>query len=186
MRATFIEGDGSRLAIRFEPEIDEERLLLKAFDQQIGGSKGVLRVNGWATDSGPALRSLRVEHVEADNIDAIAALKKRLKEVLDKLDKRDQHAEMLVSAITSDQDARRLCALITHDMYRASTTTTELALAAYVLDRIGNGWTSASAFRACDTCAAKGGSPALCDGCAHNRALMAQWERRLANTQNKS
>ncbi|HMG12585.1 MAG TPA: helix-turn-helix transcriptional regulator [Gemmatimonadaceae bacterium] len=50
MRATFIEIDG-KLAIRFDPEIDEERLLLKAFDKQIGGSQGVLRVNGWATDS---------------------------------------------------------------------------------------------------------------------------------------
>jgi len=70
MHATFIEAGDLKLAIEFSAETDEERLLLRAFDKQIGGSIGVLNVNGWATGIEPGYRKLRVEQSAPRTVDA--------------------------------------------------------------------------------------------------------------------
>lgn len=61
MKARFIEGDNDKLGLSFEPEDANERLLLKAFDQQARVSLGHLVISGWNYGgSDPGLHSIRI------------------------------------------------------------------------------------------------------------------------------
>lgn len=47
MKAKFIEDSDLRLAIQFEPETDDERLLLRAFSSQVESFQNRLTIRGW-------------------------------------------------------------------------------------------------------------------------------------------
>ncbi len=66
MKAKFIEGaDHDELAVQFEPETDEERLLLRTFAYQAAQCENRLLVQGWGV-GGTAQVGLRHVKVYLD------------------------------------------------------------------------------------------------------------------------
>jgi hypothetical protein len=74
-------------------------------------------------------------------LDVLADTRDRIGSIVDDLKRRlaarDNHATMTVRRITNREDARRVCFLVLHDLALPSSTTTEIALANYLLDLIG-------------------------------------------------
>lgn len=64
MKARFIEDGELRLGLQFEPETDDERLLMRAFAHQAMEVENRMQITGWGTGgSQPGMRhvSLRLE-----------------------------------------------------------------------------------------------------------------------------
>ena len=60
MKAKFIEDADNRLGLSFEPETDDERLLLRAFVAQCEPNY-LLRISGWGIGGeNPGIRHIRV------------------------------------------------------------------------------------------------------------------------------
>ncbi len=67
MRARFVEDANLKLALSFEPETDDERLLLRAFAAQCEPNN-LLRIQGWGLGGEqPGLRSIRVYQANGDD-----------------------------------------------------------------------------------------------------------------------
>ena len=64
MKAKFIEDTDAKLALHFEPETDEERLLMRAFAAQCDPNN-LLRILGWGLGGEkPGLRYVRIFQVK--------------------------------------------------------------------------------------------------------------------------
>ena len=67
MRAKFIEGPDLELGLSFEPESDDERLLMRAFSAQCSRHGGLLRILGWGMGGeNPGIRHIRIYSVKPD------------------------------------------------------------------------------------------------------------------------
>lgn len=61
-----------------------------------------------------------------------------MQEVFRRCETLHKHATLPVRVPKDDAEARRLCDLVLHDMALPTSTTTEVALARYLLDTLGS------------------------------------------------
>lgn len=68
MNGRFVEGDEFKIGIVLRADTDEERLLFRALDRQLGGSAGRLQIVGLSYGGEPNLLGIRLQQVVEGSI----------------------------------------------------------------------------------------------------------------------